>query len=84
MTVFVLREPQPEQKADWFSIAKPIFEYGQDDLVPCTFYNDSQNLEPMFVKYISRFELLTGPYRYYWNVQTMYENARAELQAEID
>lgn len=83
MTVFVLREPTPERPPDWFTIGKPIFEYGKDDLVPCTFYNDTQNMEPYYVKYISRFELLTGPYRFYWNAQTMSENVHFEFQTDL-
>ena len=83
MTIFVLREPQPDRPADWFTISKPIYEYGKDDLVPCTFHNDTQNMDAIYVKYISRFELITGPYRFYWNAQDLYENANTELQADI-
>ena len=83
MTVWVLREPTQNVELDWFSIGKPLFEYEQQELVPCSFWNDSQNREFMYVKYISRSELLTGNYRFYTELDALVSNVTYEFNQTI-
>ena len=74
MTMWVLREPSNGIDLEWFSIGKPLYEYEQNELIPCTFYNDTQNKDFMFIKYIGRSELLTGNYRFYADIDALATN----------
>ena len=81
---WVLREPDDQGGSlDWFSIGKALHDYNKDDYIPCSFYTDSQNLEFVYTKYISRTELLTGNYRLYEELSSLVENVSIEFKQII-
>jgi len=83
--IWVVKEPTNESEIiDWFGINNYPADYDQDAFVPCHYFNDTQNLEPLFWKYRSRAELITGGFRFYDSLQHAHENIHYEFKRDLD
>ena len=81
--IWVLDERLQNDKLVWFSMTQEVGDYEQGAYVPCTFYDDTQNMTPLYVRYIARSELIIGPYRYYKDFYAFRENVEYEFQENI-
>jgi hypothetical protein len=83
--IWVVKVPINESDiVDWFGINNYLDDYEQDAYVPCHYFNDSQNLEPLFWQYRARSELIKGGYRFYDSLQHAAENIQYEFKRDID